>query len=54
MGALIAIVIIWFWSDRCFTPQERKINRRVFWGLQALIWGTFVRDLWNIDKVIKR
>lgn len=50
MGALVAIAVIWFWSERCFTPAERRRNRRVFWGANALIIGKFVHDLWNIDK----
>jgi hypothetical protein len=53
MGVLIAILIIWFWSESCFTKKERKVRRRVFWGLNALIWGKFAHDIWNIDKTTK-
>jgi hypothetical protein len=52
MGVLIAIAVIWFWSESCFDKKERKTRRRVFWGVNALITGKTVKDLFNIDKSI--
>ena len=53
MGVLIAIAVIWFWSESCFTRPERVRRRKVFWGVNALITARTVRDLWNMDKVTK-
>jgi hypothetical protein len=50
MSILIAIAIIWFWSESCFTRQERRNRRRVFWGVNGLITARTIRDLANIDK----
>ena len=52
MGALIAIAIIWFWSEGCFTKQERKTRRKWFWGANALITAKTMKDLFNIDKTM--
>ncbi|MCB0877426.1 MAG: hypothetical protein KDC46_00390 [Thermoleophilia bacterium] len=53
MGTLIAIAVIWFWSESCFTPHERARRRTVFWGVNALITARTVRDLWSMDKHMK-
>ena len=53
MSLLIAIAVIWFWSESCFTKQERRTSRKVFWGISALITAKTLRDLWNIDKTTR-
>ena len=50
MGVLIAIIIIWFWSESCFTKQERRTRRRVTWLAHGAITAKTLRDLFNIDK----
>lgn len=53
MGILIAVAIVWFWSDRCFTKEERRRRRRVTLGVNALITAKTLRDLWNMDQHMK-
>jgi hypothetical protein len=54
MGLLIAIAAIWFWSESCFTKQERRTRRRVTWTANGLITAKTMHDLFNIDTSPRR
>lgn len=47
MGVLIAIAVIWFWSESCFTKQERRTRRKVTWGAIGIITVRNIKDLFD-------
>lgn len=53
MGILLAIALIWIWSESCFTKAERRQRRRVTWLANGLITAKTVKDILNIDKTTR-